>query len=156
MRDNNGNVIDDTTHTVTPGIQQLILNFFDCPVGTNLQLGTNTNNTGLFRNNSGANYPYDIGGALSITESSAGSPGYYYYYYNIQVEIPCILLSSWDCDGQGNCFDPGTGNGLYSSLSSCQSSCLVPSWDCDGQVIVLILERETDCIVHYRLVNQVV
>ena len=26
-----------------------------------------------------------------------------------------------DCDGQGNCFDPGTGNGLYSSLSSCQS-----------------------------------
>ena len=48
LRDDNGNVIDDTTHTVIPGIQQLILNF-DCPIGTNFQLGTSTNNTGLFR-----------------------------------------------------------------------------------------------------------
>ena len=91
------------------------------------------------------------------TKNQVWFSGYYYYYYNIQVEIPCILpLSSWDCDGQGNCFDPGTGNGLYSSLSSCQSSCVVPSWDCDGQGNCLILERGTDYIVHYRLVNQVV
>ncbi|MAR39130.1 MAG: hypothetical protein CMD22_00320, partial [Flavobacteriales bacterium] len=32
-----------------------------------------------------------------------------------------------------NCYDPGTGNGQFSSLSQCQSSCIVPSWDCDGQ-----------------------
>ena len=38
-----------------------------------------------------------------------------------------ITNQSWDCDGQGNCFDPGTGNGLYSSLSSCQSNCIVSS-----------------------------
>ena len=37
------------------------------------------------------------------------------------------IPQSWDCDGQGNCFDPGTGNGLYSSLSSCQSSCVISS-----------------------------
>ena len=43
------------------------------------------------------------------------------------------VAPSWDCDGQGNCFDPGTGNGLYSSLSSCQSNCVATSWDCDGQ-----------------------
>ena len=36
-----------------------------------------------------------------------------------------MITQSWDCDGQGNCFDPGTGNGLYSSLSSCQSNCEV-------------------------------
>ena len=38
-----------------------------------------------------------------------------------------ILYSflSWDCDGQGNCYDPGTGNGQYSLLNSCQSSCIV-------------------------------
>ena len=41
-------------------------------------------------------------------------------------------MPSWDCDGQGSCYDPGTGNGQYSSLSSCQSNCIVPSWDCDG------------------------
>ena len=43
---------------------------------------------------------------------------------------------SWDCDGQGNCTDPGTGNGTYASSSSCQSNCIAPppdSWDCDGQ-----------------------
>ena len=37
--------------------------------------------------------------------------------------------ASWDCDGQGNCFDPGTGNGAYSTLSSCQASCIVSSVD---------------------------
>ena len=37
--------------------------------------------------------------------------------------------ASWDCDGQGNCFAPGTGNGAYSTLSSCQASCIVSSVD---------------------------
>ena len=37
--------------------------------------------------------------------------------------------ASWDCDGQGNCFDPGTGNGAYNTLSSCQASCIVSSVD---------------------------
>ena len=32
-----------------------------------------------------------------------------------------------------NCFDPGTGNGQYTSLASCQNNCITPSWDCDGQ-----------------------
>ena len=32
---------------------------------------------------------------------------------------------TWDCDGQGNCSDPGTGNGTYASLTSCQSNCVV-------------------------------
>ena len=26
------------------------------------------------------------------------------------------IVPSWDCDGQGNCYDPGTGNGQYTSL----------------------------------------
>ena len=43
------------------------------------------------------------------------------------------ITPSWDCDGQGNCSDPGTGNGQYSSLASCQNNCITPSWDCDGQ-----------------------
>ena len=30
---------------------------------------------------------------------------------------------SWDCDGQGNCQDPGNGNGAYSTLSDCQLWC---------------------------------
>ncbi len=47
-----------------------------------------------------------------------------------------VITESWDCDGQGNCYDPGTGNGQYGSLSSCQSSCIVPTWNCDGGACV--------------------
>jgi hypothetical protein len=47
----------------------------------------------------------------------------------------CDCISTWDCDGQGNCTDPGTGNGQYPTLSACESNCIVvaPTWDCDGQ-----------------------
>jgi len=33
------------------------------------------------------------------------------------------IASSWDCDGQNNCSDPGTGTGQYSSLSACEAVC---------------------------------
>jgi hypothetical protein len=35
-----------------------------------------------------------------------------------------LAAESWDCDGQGNCSDPGTGNGAYSSLSACEAACI--------------------------------
>ena len=42
---------------------------------------------------------------------------------------------SWDCptNSPGGCYDPGTGNGQYSSLAACQAVCgtPTPSWDCD-------------------------
>ena len=143
LRDNGGTVLDDTTLNVIAGQQRIDLNF-DVPIGTDLQLGVSAGalqGDGLYRNNASANYPYDIASALSITRSSASGNGganaytYYYFYYDLEVEVPCLNSSnsSWDCDGQGNCYDPGTGNGAYSSLSSCQSNCVVPSWDCDGQ-----------------------
>jgi hypothetical protein len=46
----------------------------------------------------------------------------------------CILPVTYDCDGQGNCSDPGNGNGVYASLNSCQTNCIIPvTYDCDGQ-----------------------
>lgn len=38
----------------------------------------------------------------------------------------CNIPPSWDCDGNGNCYDPGNGNGQYSTLSSCQNNCVPP------------------------------
>jgi len=38
--------------------------------------------------------------------------------------------ASWDCDGQGNCYDPGGGNGQYSSLNDCENNCFPPTWRC--------------------------
>ena len=34
------------------------------------------------------------------------------------------IVPSWDCDGQGTCYDPGNGLGMYSSLSSCETECI--------------------------------
>ena len=81
LRDNNGIVLDDTTHIVSPGKQNIILNF-NVPNESDLQLGISTNNSGLYRNSTGANYPYNIGEIINITGSSASQAGYYYFYYN--------------------------------------------------------------------------
>ncbi|MAU36052.1 MAG: hypothetical protein CMD14_01615 [Flavobacteriales bacterium] len=143
LRNNNGNVLDDTTLNVVAGQQRIPLNF-NVPVGTDMQLGVASgalSSDGLYRNNTGASYPYNIASAINITSSSAsGNNGnnafsYYYFYYDIEVETPCLITSnpSWNCDGQGNCSDPGTGNGQYSSLASCQNNCIAQSWNCDGQ-----------------------
>ena len=88
LRDNNGNVLDDTTHNVVQGQQQLQLNF-EVPIGNDLQLGISNGNSGLYRNSNGASYPYNIGAMMSITGSSAtSSSGYYYFYYDIEIEKP--------------------------------------------------------------------
>ena len=37
------------------------------------------------------------------------------------------IPESWDCDGQGNCYDPGTGNGIYTTQAACIAVCGVNS-----------------------------
>ena len=93
LRDSNGTIIDDTTLTVIPGKQKIDLNF-DVPNASDMQLGISTDNSGLYRNASGANYPYNIGGMVSVVGSSASLPGYYYFYYNIEVESKCFDVST--------------------------------------------------------------
>ena len=88
LRSSNGAVLDDTTHSLVQGQQQLILNF-EVPIGNNMQLGISNGNSDLYRNDAGAIYPYNIGSIMSITGTSAGSLGYYYFYYDIEVEVPC-------------------------------------------------------------------
>jgi len=44
---------------------------------------------------------------------------------NSTVTVNCggIMSGSWNCDSQGNCNDPGTGNGSYSSYNDCLVAC---------------------------------
>ena len=52
-------------------------------------------------------------------------------YYCDSIFIGNLLPATWDCNPATGCYDPGTGLGQYSSLSSCQSACgITPSWDC--------------------------
>lgn len=83
LRDNNGNVLQDTTHLLVPGPQRVILNF-DVMPANDLQLGVSTPGSGLWRNNQGVNYPYDFGAFASITSSNAGNQ-YYYFYYDVEM-----------------------------------------------------------------------
>ena len=69
LRNSSGIVIDDTTHSLIPGKQKIMLNF-DVPFGNDFQLGVSAPNSGLYRNNSGVNYPYNIGDLIEITSSS--------------------------------------------------------------------------------------
>jgi len=42
------------------------------------------------------------------------------------------VVASWDCDPINyNCYDPGTGLGLFTSLTDCLTNCIPPSTGCD-------------------------
>ncbi len=127
LRDNNGNVLQDTTHLLVPGPQRVILNF-DVMPANDLQLGVSTPGSGLWRNNQGVNYPYDFGAFASITSSNAGNQ-FYYFYYDIEMR-PSANPSTYElCDGDtlnllGNVY---TTSGLYIDT-------LISSVGCDSLV----------------------
>ena len=86
LRDNNSQVIEDTTIFVQLGLNTLFLDF-DMPAMNNLELGIGTANADLYRNSSGANYPYNIGNIASITgHNSPNSANYHYFFYNIAIK----------------------------------------------------------------------
>ncbi len=104
LRNSNGLVIDDTTLNVVSGEQRINLQF-NVPIGSDFQLGVTNNSlqvSGLYRNNTNASYPYDIGSAIQITSSSANTNPfeYYYFFYDIEIEVICQDISTEIIDKQ--------------------------------------------------------
>jgi hypothetical protein len=95
LQDNNGNNLDTVTTTVQPASAnaavRIAVGFEIEPGNYRLAAGAATNTGGLIRNSNGANYPYTIPSAISITGNSFG-PSYYYFFYNWQV-------SYFGCEG---------------------------------------------------------
>lgn len=86
LMDNTGATIQTIPVAFTSGTGTVTLNLHLTP-GTGYRLGGTMMN--LYRNNSGASYPYTLAGSIQITGSSAGAD-YYYYFYNWQVQNdPC-------------------------------------------------------------------
>ncbi len=83
LYDGLGTEIASHTEYFEVGEHEVDLNF-EVPVGTGLSIGCNEND--LFRNNGGLSYPYAIGSAGSIYDSTFGT-GYYYYFYNWQIQL---------------------------------------------------------------------
>ena len=58
--------------------------------GYSILASSSTVNSGLYRNNNGAAYPYEYGSAMSITGASDNLAGYYYFFYNWSISsISC-------------------------------------------------------------------
>ena len=90
VREDNGNIIDDTTITFNAGKQTILLDF-NIPIGNDLQLGLGTINAGLYKNNDGAIFPYNISNLISFTgANNSGTQNNWYNYYNLQFQEKCI------------------------------------------------------------------
>ena len=90
LRDNNSQVLEDTTIAVQTGLNTLYVNW-NVPIMNDLELGISSGNSDLYRNNSGAVYPYSVGNLASITghNSPFGDPDYHYFFYNLQMMENC-------------------------------------------------------------------
>ena len=87
LQDSNEITLVADTVNVQSGQSTIILNM-PIPAENTLKLGImGTDN--LYRNNSGAVYPYTSSdGTVSITNSDAGTAGYYYFFYNWKLQQP--------------------------------------------------------------------
>ncbi len=92
LRDNNSQVIEDKIIFLQTGLNTLQLDF-DIPIMNDLELGVSGTGSDLFRNNSGASYPYLLGNLASITGNSspyAGDTNYHYFFYNLNIQESCL------------------------------------------------------------------
>ena len=91
LDDNNGTTIYSVSVNLPDGESRVTLNF-DIPPGNNYELGC-AGPPNLYRNFTGASYPYDINGLISITGNNAGGGALNYYYFFYDWEIanpPCV------------------------------------------------------------------
>lgn len=83
--DGGGNVVDQVTINIPAGPQRITLNLH-IPGPGNYSVGGS--GIDLYRNTNGANYPYTIGGLVSLTSSSSTTnpATFYYYLYDWEVQ----------------------------------------------------------------------
>ncbi len=89
LRDVTNAVLATTTVNLVDGLQTVPLNF-TLPVQNDLRLGTWSGASNLYRNTSGAIYPYNsTDNTVSITGNDA-DPQRFYFFYNWQIQpAPC-------------------------------------------------------------------
>ncbi|MGE0637779.1 MAG: M4 family metallopeptidase [Bacteroidia bacterium] len=86
LRNSGGTVLQSLVANIPDGESRVTLNFAITP-GSQYQLGIN-GTPNLYRNNASTVYPFTLPGVVSITGSSAGTPGYYYFFYDWEVSQP--------------------------------------------------------------------
>lgn len=90
LRNSAGVTLQSITLNIPDGVSRPVLNL-NLPVGTGYQLGMG-GGANLYRNSTGANYPYTYPGMISITGNTAsGSASYYYFFYEWELQAPSCL-----------------------------------------------------------------
>ena len=84
VKNSSGVEIDSLTTSIASGTQTVTLNF-SIPVGTGYTIGC-SGSSSLWRETSGAVYPYTLSGVVSITGNTTTTTASYYYFYNWQVQ----------------------------------------------------------------------
>jgi PKD repeat protein len=82
-----GTVLQTVTVNISANMSRITLNF-NIPVGTGMSIRSTTTNPNMLRDQSGINFPYDIGGKISITGSNASPSIRYYYFYDWEIQSP--------------------------------------------------------------------
>jgi hypothetical protein len=82
LSNSNGSIIDSLVTSISTGTQSVNIGFH-VPVGKGYILSCSKGNS-LWRETSGAAYPYTVANVMSMTSSTAGS-AYYYYFYKWQI-----------------------------------------------------------------------
>ena len=155
LRNANGIVIKDTTHQLLPGEQRVILNF-ELSAGNNYQIGVQSAGSGLYRNNSGATYPYQLGALATITGTTSNSQSYYYFYYNIEIQQSSQPTNYSICDGESIT----VGGSVYNTTGLYTDS-LTSSLGCDSIVLTNLIvnpniaftNNQTICIGETYTIN---
>lgn len=85
-----GTTLRSINVNIPAGTSRVTLNW-SIPVGSNYELGCAAP-SGLYRNQGGATFPYNVSGLLSLTGTNAtGNQGYYYFFYDWEVVgPPCV------------------------------------------------------------------
>ena len=113
-----------------------LIGFFS--IENNVNGGIKISSTSL---NDGNNYTSGFTSEVHFTNLfiNPNINGLLHFYTDIQSElshqfndtatviINCIIPVKYDCDGLGNCTDPGNGNGTYISIIACQEECVSTS-----------------------------
>ncbi len=87
LRNSSGTVLQSKTINLPVGDSRVYLNF-DVPQGNDFQLGLGSGSGNLFRNTTGASFPYSVSKTIEIYGSSANNNSNYYYFYDWYVFVP--------------------------------------------------------------------
>lgn len=84
----------------------------------------------LYRNDDGANYPYDGSPFMNIVGSSAG-PDFYYYFYDLEIEAPSCMSEGVEvvAEVNGSALFNFETNNLTVEFNSDQADATTWAWD---------------------------